>query len=103
MANEKDLRDSERGFIVGAQMAGASVAAQLACVSTEKVTEVTSAFRAKGRAAEIEQEMAADSTHLMTAMLENYCHMKAKTEQSMQEAIRLSVHLLLLRDIVVGL
>ncbi len=44
MARGKDLSDSERGFIVGAQMAGASVtnAAQLTSVSIGTVTKVTS-------------------------------------------------------------
>ena len=51
MASGKDLSDFERGLIVGAQMAGASVAktAQLASVSTGTVTKVTSAFRSMGK------------------------------------------------------
>ena len=41
---------TERGFIVGARMAGASVTktAQLAGVAIETVTKVTSAFRSIG-------------------------------------------------------
>jgi len=44
MARGKDLGDLERGFIVGARMAGASVTktAQLAGVSVGAVTKVTS-------------------------------------------------------------
>ena len=51
MARGKDLSDFERGFIVGAQMAGASVTktAQLAGVAIEIVIKVTSAFRSMGR------------------------------------------------------
>ncbi len=46
MAREKDLSDFERGFIVGAWMAGTSVTkTQLACVSIGTVTKMTSAFR----------------------------------------------------------
>ena len=47
----KDVSDFERGLIVGAQMAGASVTktVQLAAVSIRTVTEVTSAFRSMGK------------------------------------------------------
>ena len=43
--------DFQRGFIVGARMAGASVTktAQLASVSIGTVTKVTSAFRSMGK------------------------------------------------------
>lgn len=49
MAKGKDLTDFDRGFIIGARMAGASVTqtAQLASVSIGTVTIVTSAFRSK--------------------------------------------------------
>ena len=51
MAIGKDLSDFERGLIVGAQMAGASVTkiVQLARVSMGGVTKVTSAFRSMGK------------------------------------------------------
>ena len=51
MARGKDLSDFERGFIIGARMAGASVTktAQLASVSIGTVTKVTSAFRSMGK------------------------------------------------------
>uniref|UniRef100_A0A3B4YW54 Transposase Tc1-like domain-containing protein n=1 Tax=Stegastes partitus TaxID=144197 RepID=A0A3B4YW54_9TELE len=51
MVRGKDLSDFERGFIVGARMAGASVTrtAQLASVSIGTVAKVTSAFRATGK------------------------------------------------------
>ncbi len=51
MARGKDLSDYERGFIVGARMAGGSVTktAQLARVSIGTVTEVASAFRSAGK------------------------------------------------------
>lgn len=51
MARGKDLSDFERGFIVGARMAGASVTktAQLASVSKGTVTKVTSAFTSTGK------------------------------------------------------
>uniref|UniRef100_A0A0E9XKT0 HTH psq-type domain-containing protein n=1 Tax=Anguilla anguilla TaxID=7936 RepID=A0A0E9XKT0_ANGAN len=47
MTRRKDLSDSEREFIIGEQMAGASVrkTSQLASVSVGTVTKVTSAFR----------------------------------------------------------
>uniref|UniRef100_A0A3B4XRT0 Transposase Tc1-like domain-containing protein n=1 Tax=Seriola lalandi dorsalis TaxID=1841481 RepID=A0A3B4XRT0_SERLL len=51
MTRGKDLSDFERGFIVGARMAGASVTktAQLASVSIGTVTKVTSAFSSLGK------------------------------------------------------
>ena len=46
MARGKDLSDFERGFIVEAQMARASVT--ISTVSIRTVNKVTSAFRSKG-------------------------------------------------------
>uniref|UniRef100_A0A3P8SKM5 Transposase Tc1-like domain-containing protein n=1 Tax=Amphiprion percula TaxID=161767 RepID=A0A3P8SKM5_AMPPE len=51
MVRGRDLSDFERGFIVGARMAGASVTrtAQLVGVSIGTVAKVTSAFRVTGK------------------------------------------------------
>ncbi len=71
IAGGKDLSDFEREFIVAAQMAGASVTktVQLACVSVETVTKVTSAFRSVGKTSVNTVKIVVDSAHLMSVML----------------------------------